>query len=959
MKRIPPFSFKITPDRVLPGPVVRAKSTCVSPGKIIKKPLQKPSDPRTKEEREIELVNFFDIFMDDITKRDFTESLEQNFVKMFHSQKCILWLNDAEKQCLYSKSYKISADYSSSLPGFVFQTKSLIQIRKNASNVPGGYKLDTRVSEVNSPQFFFPLSNTNNVYGVVQLVRRPDSYGFDHVELETAEFCIKKFNVYSNHFFSQMKLSDATLDMFQAGNRCNSPVENVKEFFGCSCVDIFLFDLLRNNIKIFDEDANEMTPLRVENCGIASFCVETRTIVNCENPTKHAAFNKEIDGEVTGPVLCACAEIMPREVWVVCLRGKRNRFITTEDFTLQSMVPFIAKSIIGYNEIKSEASLETRMNELYNVIPAMLGISEINEICKKVEEQVKLLLESEKSIFFLYQRETRTFTSKYMSNKIQTSSSSEGLSGYIFSQREIVNVASPMENASYDPEIDSYPCYENKNTLGLTVLDSRGHALGVVMAIGNPKQAFSKNDEAVLTAYSTYIGLAIERIKLHDCVNEYIAETESIIHNNCEENIRKYVTFAMNCVNCRRITVFSVNEQTGTPVEVISFGIKSATGNKLASICIGTKKKAKYNREKLAEQKIFILPSEVHFVHDKIITQMLNEMSSSKVDMQSVVDSNEVNVITLPTFDDVTGICIGVIEAEFNGCETEELLRVISSIEFVVFKYLKKNSKPETPQEDAETKSKHRANTQKTALGDGMYVLAFDANALTMSDSKKLITCTLETFGMVINVPQDELNNFIDEVLERSGPHYTTIIDAFQGSAMLIKSSRYDAIFGKNNTLALFYSILLRYIDPIESIKILSKYNVTGNSTNSSISNFMKSVIKFHEATAFKRFPKFIESSFSAVESGEFDPTETPEHMFILMCTVINVGACICLVRPFFSEERFQPLYADICKAQDQEFPKSELIQQQILQIYKVLAKQSPSLAHLQRTATNNAQKIK
>ena len=97
----------------------------------------------------------------------------------------------------------------------------------------------------------------------------------------------------------------------------------------------------------------------------------SKQIINCKDAKKHPNYNKEIDGGHDGPCLFVPYEIEAKVIWVVCLRGHLTLYTTSNELSLQSLIPFIAKSILGYSAMKPHTSFDLRLSSILKIIPIM------------------------------------------------------------------------------------------------------------------------------------------------------------------------------------------------------------------------------------------------------------------------------------------------------------------------------------------------------------------------------------------------------------------------------------------------------------------------------------------------------------------------------------------------------------------------------------------------------------
>ena len=1053
-------------------PSIRAHRICISAGPLSPvKPIiakiqnsksktnQKPSDPRTIEEKQLDEIQYFEDIITDLDKMSVSKAIETNLCKFFHASKCIFWINRKKDKILYSETYKLIVKHEDSLPGFVLMNKSIIQIRKQNKNQFANFKnpfsFDNEKKETNfnrksltksvrrsttslktsqneeSPQFFFPIADNKEVYGVVQLIRNNSSDGFEREENRLASFFMDKFNIYGKHIFNKFQLHETSLQMFRFikdKEDIISPIPIIKEMFSCKKVDIYQIDLLRGTFNYFNEGEKMMKPVaNSSDLGIAGFCYESKTVVSEFDPAEHAYYNHDIDGEVKGPLLCVEDSSFSHECWIVCLRGGEQIYTTQDSLNLQSLSPFICKSIASFNEIKVEKSFNSRLTEILNFIPSLYKINDQNTLFKKVEDILKFLLESDKTIFYYYDKQDDDFKSKFSTSLLtdsisketfelqsvsneslckqqilncQVSKPNECLAGYIFNKKEVISLKDPQKNAMFDKEVDSYEGCENKPIIGTCVLDSNMHPIGVLTAIGPLLETFSENDQKLLQIFAHFIGEIIEQNESLQSSKKSLTQFKKLskVPKISKEIIENTINCAMEASSIRRVTLFMVDEEeeniNKSLKQIYSFGIKSDTGSKLSKLCFEKKMSLKFDRKMLADQHISSINNENESSHEQILSKILNQQKHKKSkhsnhrksairnECQIQTNIKEIYIKTDPIFDEINKLCIGVVETEFFGEESILFNRTIDSITYLLLELnkikeiddqdaleqLSKSSfvtNPELTNAKSQTNSslKPKDNSQSKdnqpkqilVSNETLFSLDFNPKTLTFNECFSLIIQIFDYFTITKEISKTDLSLFVDEVFIKPGQSLISVIDSFQGLAYMLKLSKDDAVIGKDFTFSLLLAVLLKAIDSIQCIKLLTQYKIYPKNLSNpkAIAEFYKKIMSIHQKISFQNFTKLQKYCHDQINSG------TPESKMVTTLLLGAVSNCFIIVRSYFSEENFESLYNEFCKIPVENLlPKNEIYQHKILPIFSMLAKVSPALVSINKLATNNQIKV-
>ncbi|EAY12759.1 hypothetical protein TVAG_400850 [Trichomonas vaginalis G3] len=920
-------------------------------------PILKPPDNNSSEERFYNCSSLFDKMMLEMNNLPFHVCIEKYLPQMFHASKCIYWYFNESQKTLYSPTLDLSLDVTTSLPGFVTQTKSVIKIR-NSNSIPMGYQNDPRISEPGSPQVFFPITYDDEIEGVIQIARDPKSAGYEFIENETLEFCMSKLKIYSHSIFKNLTVFDKIVSLFTINNKTD-PTVILQEQFNCKYADVYQFDMLRKAVRIMEHETITMRPIEEPFHGIVSYSAHSNENINTDDITSHSAYNKNIDSEMKGSFLCVQEEVSSHKIWVIVLREKLNReFTTTDEETLQAILPIVVKAIKGFNETKKTSNIDSRKADLYNLITLISKFKKsVINIGRKIEEAIKLLIEADSAIFFYFDEKNNKFYSKFNNERPIATDTDLGLVSYIFARREAVYYKNPSENTKYLPKIDSYPGYENKCTIGITVCDTRGKAIGVIMGIGNPAEQFDDDDKKLLSAYAIFCGIALENMSYKTGHFKFIEIIEKTISQPNEQNLKEFVLSAIQCAPIRRVALYTTaaSDDIGSLNKLYSFGMKSQIGEgKLAETCLKEKKEIIYDHSKLIENGFIVLGSNI--ITSNYSIKALFGLKTSQP--KSATSPDEVRIIVRPIIDKNNNMCIGVLEIEYLGQENKILMGLVDCIEVITFRHIKSLTTPIVViSDDVETQSISVIASQDK---QHLFSLDFNASFLTEAEITRTIFSLIESFGLIGNLSIDaiQMQGFLNDVMSLSGKHCCYVMDIVQGCSVMLKLSKYDSLTSKHMVLALFYSLLFHKLQKIDMLRLLTKWQVTGLVEKSAQSSFMKNVIKFVTSISMKNFQDLRQKSLQILTSGEFDPTESESHRFMLFTIIGVTSVCFCCARPQFNKSNFENVYREYCETFDTVTDQQTVLSTAVLPLFSILAKAAPPLANFASNALNNSKRI-
>ena len=955
--------------------------------------LPKPSQTRTKEELKIEWIKCFDKIISDVSCMSITNALEPKLKRLFHAKRCIFWMRHS-LETLYSETLNLEISNSSTLPGYVYQNKSILTIITQETSPFGTFDKEIQIASPSSPQILFPISQNDEIYGIIQLIRDPSQCGFENGEHECAEFLIEKFKIYGKALFQSTDIIQTALNIFSAqqeflhsnkttsstsrsnANRIIDPSSALINLFDVECVDIFQFDLIRGNISIFDQLTMTMCPIITNTCGVASQCAISKQIINCKDVRKHPQFNNEIDGEYEGPCLFAPCETESKVIWVIGLRGHHTPFTTSDELGLQALIPFIAKSITGYSAVKPHTSFDIRLTSLLKIIPILCDTTHsLKEICSKVEESSRILMESDKAIFYYYDKEKQVFQSKWATGIIQENDLNESISSFIFKKKELVNLQNPAENQMYSSTLDSFPGYENKSLIGSVVSDLNGTCYGVLTAVGNVRNEFDNDDVKIMNALSLIVGLALENSFIQQKCYKYVENSKELVETR--KNLTAFVEEAMSCGNISRVTFFA--KKAHQIKQLITYGEEGSfpqTKHILAADCFLKKKTQINDIKSLLSKNILLMENDKpHFDKCHLIS---NKMKKQDHSVPSE-DTNSYFIIDKQMIDEETNMIFGVIEAEITGKYTKDADRILSTIEFVTMKALqfqeeeksKDNSEISVLDNSSapmlslkETHTEEKVGLISTLSKEQLTVLFtinFDAHSISTIDSQNMIFAILNAYNLIekFHIDTFYLVEFIKNVFTLTGTKCACLISMVQMLSFIIKSSRYSSIFGQENMLVMFYAAMLHFIPLFDSISLLDKFNITGITQKKKLSSFITRVIIIKRMTTLNNLRELRKTLFEVLRTHEFDPNESADHMNLLMSIVLVSGHCGSMMcRPSSSRFDFNIIVEEFKELTHENDEFDNIVTSEFFPVFDLLTKTIPSMNFLAENARDNYSKI-
>jgi len=905
------------------------------------------------EERIILIEDLFEKFVEDAFVMPLNEALEPFLLNIFSADKCLLWTNDSNGSTLYSKTLDMRINVGNSMPGFVFKTKSVIQLRKHAE-IPGGYSFDPKVSEPNSPQLFFPIVFHDNVKGVIQLIRNPLSIGFGSNEMDTLSIIMKKLQIYGHSLFSSIELPFYSYQLFSSGLVNADPVTILKVHFGCEKAELWHFDLIRMSGQLFDSKTRELVAVTVDNLGIISHCVSSLKIINILAPNKHPNFSESIDGSIMGPLLMMSLVESNRDAWAIALRGRSRSFSIIDEAQLSALFPFIIGAVSGFNEMESKSFLSSQLIELTQIASRMGSKLVLNDVIEEIMEKGSSLLICEKCLLFLCNGGQEDLLAVHNKSHLPRN---KGIVGQIINRKIVMNVPIPSKNDSFDPSIDVVEGYETKTILGSPILDSNQNVIGVLMMLSkNNGISFDENDEKLITAYSLFCGIALENANRYNVSLQMLSHMRSYYDNfgKCPYDRIKEITLNIFeslrlATNCSRISFFIYDFIKKSLTRYFNCGESHDYGVIFSEEAFALKKTT-INSSKQIEGKL--AQNSVHYPLAKGTSQKFESLSKvsdifSGETSISIIDfnSNQETLLCVPCVS-TTGSIYGVFEVHLNGPVNNDIFSIANTMTNILstnyYHYPMNETvfvSPYYPSLDGLFSTNELSSYQipfSMSLDEDeinkVYSMEFNAHEFPIYDLFRIVFFIFDYFDLLrtYQITSKSLILFLlnlkDLLPEGSYRSFFHSVDSLQMVFFCIRKSHFENLFTKNEILSALLSILMydqgitNYNDSKSSSKILNRLIPTlsisstfkmtdlllGNS-DSLFNNIpekqkislWKTISSLIDSIGFHNHFLFVSDMKNLVEMKEYDISEVTDHRVMLIKLILKCADIGLISRSF------------------------------------------------------------
>lgn len=798
--------------------------------------------PDTEEDRKLNYHSLFDKFINDLSTKPINVALEENMKVMFRADKALLWIDVADSDKLYSPTAQISCDVGDSIPGIVIHSNSMFQIRKDSDNTLG-LQIDQRISQPNSPQMFIPISGKSQVYGVLQIIRKPTAFGFVKQDSDAADFLIDKFSIYADQIFKSLDMSMIALELFTPTQELD-PSQFIADYFECEYAEIWNFDLLRNAASIYDIDSHDLINVNVDNVGIAQYCAQKHRIIDIVNPKDHPSFSHDVDGECTKHSL-----FVPlgnnRVEWVVALRG--GNFSHFDSIRLKSLLSFVIGSIEGFRVESERSSASTKFPELTKIAQKLSKSIHSIDIIRYLESDIKIIMDCNKCVLY-------TLDDKYLVYKtsgcMRKMDKDRGVAGFILSKQQPIVLQNPAKAAFFDPEFDEEALISSKPLVASPMFGPNCEPIGVIVI---QDKIFDDNDLLMLRVIALFAGLALSASRNFENAERYIRKTRDFVSSPTLPNLLALFGSARIAFDF----ICSLHTKERTLIESVSERLSPDEIPK--------------------EEKIMDIEGSVEKKHFTSIAEIMGQAAPKP----STILNKKGFICPI---EDTEKIPQGVFEATFYG-EPE-------STKVAILENLGSESSHLFANLDHSIFELHTENITPAQAADEN----FDIRVYKGSVHNLIKTCILSNDAIrALRVPAPGLEELIDAALQGSHKDHLAIADVIQGFTFIAQKTKLGQTVHKTFVLAAYLALLFIADNPLNMLKLVAKsslLNVTGE-TSKERSVFLKNTVKI--STIIRDLN--VDADCTIVSNPEFDATESRDDALALTALLSLLGSIIGMIR--------------------------------------------------------------
>ncbi|XP_049803168.1 dual 3',5'-cyclic-AMP and -GMP phosphodiesterase 11-like isoform X2 [Schistocerca nitens] len=274
--------------------------------------------------------------------------------------------------------------------------------------------------------------------------------------------------------------------------------------------------------------------------GIVGFVAESGEPVNIPDAYKDDRFNHDIDvltGYKTRTLLCMPIKDFTGDViGVAQVINKQTDtcFTANDEKVFASYLQFCGIGLRNA-QLYEKSQLEVKRNQVLLDLARMIfeEQSTIEHMVFRILTHTQSLIQCQRVQVLLVHRASKGSFSRVFDfeandlngedNDSRTSPFESrfpiniGITGYVATTGETVNIANAYEDDRFDPSVDEGTNFKHKSILCMAIKNSSGQIIGVIQLINKFNDlAFTKNDENFVEAFAIFCGMGIHNTHMYE-----------------------------------------------------------------------------------------------------------------------------------------------------------------------------------------------------------------------------------------------------------------------------------------------------------------------------------------------------------------------------------------------------------------------------------------------------------
>ncbi|XP_053978655.1 dual 3',5'-cyclic-AMP and -GMP phosphodiesterase 11 isoform X1 [Hylaeus anthracinus] len=275
--------------------------------------------------------------------------------------------------------------------------------------------------------------------------------------------------------------------------------------------------------------------------GIVGYVAESGEPVNIPDAYKDSRFNREIDaltGYRTRALLCMpikdCNGDVIGVAQVINKLGGEGQFTTQDEKVFAGYLQFCGIGLRNA-QLYEKSQLEVKRNQVLLDLARMIFeeqstiehmvlriLTHTQSLIQCLRVQVLLVHKASKGSFSrVFDFEANDLAGEELDSRTSPFESrfpiNVGITGYVATTGETVNIPNAYEDPRFDPSVDDGTGFRHRTILCMPIKNSSGQIIGVIQLINKfDDLAFTKNDENFVEAFAIFCGMGIHNTHMYE-----------------------------------------------------------------------------------------------------------------------------------------------------------------------------------------------------------------------------------------------------------------------------------------------------------------------------------------------------------------------------------------------------------------------------------------------------------
>ncbi|XP_034935984.1 dual 3',5'-cyclic-AMP and -GMP phosphodiesterase 11 isoform X2 [Chelonus insularis] len=275
--------------------------------------------------------------------------------------------------------------------------------------------------------------------------------------------------------------------------------------------------------------------------GIVGYVAESGEPVNIPDAYKDTRFNREIDaltGYRTRALLCMpikdCSGDVIGVAQVINKLGGEAQFTAQDEKIFASYLQFCGIGLRNA-QLYEKSQLEVKRNQVLLDLARMIFeeqstiehmvfriLTHTQSLIQCQRVQVLLVHKASKGSFSrVFDFEANDLAGEDTDSRISPFESrfpiNVGITGYVATTGETVNIPNAYEDPRFDPSVDDGTGFRHKTILCMPIKNSSGQIIGVIQLVNKfDDLVFTKNDENFVEAFAIFCGMGIHNTHMYE-----------------------------------------------------------------------------------------------------------------------------------------------------------------------------------------------------------------------------------------------------------------------------------------------------------------------------------------------------------------------------------------------------------------------------------------------------------